>query len=184
MGEWSAARHGRTLPPGKTRYLLYRRLGGPQGRSSRAEILVPTGIRPWNVQPSSSVTIPSALPGPCCADSSVVKLQAKPADCQTGCRKQQKKGIIAQMWKALNESAWGWKRSRGPCRQTGGKILLCSGLLSLNPRTSKWRHLNPSKTPPWFPEEHCFWKFPRLRPFVLLARARRGWRWVWSVGGK
>jgi hypothetical protein len=30
-GEWSAARPGRTLPPGKTRYPLYRRLGGPQG---------------------------------------------------------------------------------------------------------------------------------------------------------
>ena len=44
-GEWSAARPGRTLPPGKTRYPLYRRLGGPQGRSGRAEILAPTGIR-------------------------------------------------------------------------------------------------------------------------------------------
>jgi len=32
-GEWSAARAGRTLPLGKTRYPLYRRLGGPQGRS-------------------------------------------------------------------------------------------------------------------------------------------------------
>ena len=39
-GEWSAARPGRTLPPGKTRYPLYRRLGGPQGRSGRAENLV------------------------------------------------------------------------------------------------------------------------------------------------
>ena len=36
-GEWSAARPGRTLPPGKTRYPFYRRLGGPQGRSGRAE---------------------------------------------------------------------------------------------------------------------------------------------------
>ena len=27
-GEWSAARPGRTLPPGKTRYPFYRRLGG------------------------------------------------------------------------------------------------------------------------------------------------------------
>jgi len=27
-GEWSAARPGRTLPPGKTRYPLYRRLDG------------------------------------------------------------------------------------------------------------------------------------------------------------
>ena len=43
-GEWSAARPGRTLPPGKTRYPFYRRLGGPQGRSGRAESLVPTGI--------------------------------------------------------------------------------------------------------------------------------------------
>ena len=44
-GEWSAARPGRTLPPGETRYRLYRRLGGPQGRSGRTENLVPTGIR-------------------------------------------------------------------------------------------------------------------------------------------
>ena len=44
-GEWSAARPGRTLPPGKTQYRLDRRLGGTQGRSGRAENLVPTGIR-------------------------------------------------------------------------------------------------------------------------------------------
>jgi len=49
-GEWSAARPGRTLPQGKTRYQLYRRLGGPQGRSGRAENLVPTGIRSRTVQ--------------------------------------------------------------------------------------------------------------------------------------
>ena len=50
-GEWSAARTGRTLPPGKTRYPFYRRLGGPQGRSGRAENLVPTGIQSRTVQP-------------------------------------------------------------------------------------------------------------------------------------
>jgi len=50
-GEWSAARPGRTLPPGKTRYTFYRRLGGPQGWSGRAENLFPTGIRPRTVQP-------------------------------------------------------------------------------------------------------------------------------------
>jgi len=49
--EWSAARPGRTLPLGKTRYPFYRRLGGPQGRSGRAENLVPTGIRSRTVQP-------------------------------------------------------------------------------------------------------------------------------------
>jgi len=49
--EWSAARPGRTLPPGKTRYPFYSRLGGPQGRSGRAENLVLTGIRSRTVQP-------------------------------------------------------------------------------------------------------------------------------------
>jgi len=50
-GEWSAARPGHTLPPGKTRYPFYRRLGGPQGRSGRTENLVPSGIRSQTVQP-------------------------------------------------------------------------------------------------------------------------------------
>jgi len=49
-GEWSA-RPGRTLPPGKTRCPFYRMLCGPQGRSGRAENLVPTGIRSRTVQP-------------------------------------------------------------------------------------------------------------------------------------
>ena len=49
--EWSASRPGRTLPRGKTRYPFYRRLGGPQGRSGRAENLVPTGILSRTVQP-------------------------------------------------------------------------------------------------------------------------------------
>jgi len=49
-GEWSAARPGRTLPPGKTRNPFYRKLGGPQGRSGWAENLVPTGIRSRTVQ--------------------------------------------------------------------------------------------------------------------------------------
>jgi len=50
-GEWSAARSGRTLPPVKTRYPFYRRLGGPQGRSGRSENLVPVGIQYRTVQP-------------------------------------------------------------------------------------------------------------------------------------
>ena len=49
--EWSAARPGRTLPPGKAGYSFYRRLGEPLDRSGRAEILVPTGIRSRTVQP-------------------------------------------------------------------------------------------------------------------------------------
>ena len=50
-GEWSAARPGRTLPPGKTLYPFYGRLGGPHGRSGRAENLVPTRIRSQTIQP-------------------------------------------------------------------------------------------------------------------------------------
>ena len=50
-GEWSAVRPGRTLPPGKTRYPFYKRLGVPQGRSGRVENLVPTRIRSRTVQP-------------------------------------------------------------------------------------------------------------------------------------
>ena len=50
-GEWSAARPGLTLPTGKTRCPFYMRLGGPQGRSGRAENFVPTGIRSRTVQP-------------------------------------------------------------------------------------------------------------------------------------
>ena len=34
-GGWSKPRPGRTLPPGKSRYSLYRMLGGPQRRSGR-----------------------------------------------------------------------------------------------------------------------------------------------------
>jgi hypothetical protein len=50
-GEWSAACPGHTLPPGKTWYPLYRRLGGPQSRSGRAENLAPPGFNPRTVQP-------------------------------------------------------------------------------------------------------------------------------------
>ena len=50
-GEWSAARPTRTLSPVKTRYSFYRRLGGPQGRSGRAENLAVPGFDPRTVQP-------------------------------------------------------------------------------------------------------------------------------------
>jgi len=61
-GEWSAARLGHTLPPGKTRCPLYRRLVGPQDRSGQVENLVPTGIRFRTVHPL--VAIPTELHGP------------------------------------------------------------------------------------------------------------------------
>ena len=43
------------LPPGTTQNPFYRRLGRSQGRSGRAENLVPTGIRTQTVQPVISV---------------------------------------------------------------------------------------------------------------------------------
>jgi len=45
-GEGSASHPGCSLPLGKTRYPLYRRLGGPQGRSGQVrKISPPIGIR-------------------------------------------------------------------------------------------------------------------------------------------
>jgi hypothetical protein len=44
------------LLPGKTRYPLYRRLGGPQGRSGRVrKISPPTGFDPRTIQPGASL---------------------------------------------------------------------------------------------------------------------------------
>ena len=46
---------GRYLPPGKTRYPLYRRLGGLQGRSGQVrKISPPPGFDPRTVQPVAS----------------------------------------------------------------------------------------------------------------------------------
>ena len=45
----------RSLPPGKTRYPLYRRLGGPQGQSGKVRnISPPPGFDPHIVQPVAS----------------------------------------------------------------------------------------------------------------------------------
>jgi hypothetical protein len=49
---WSAARPGRNLPPGKTRYPFYRRLSVPQGRSGQVrKISSPPGFDPRTVHP-------------------------------------------------------------------------------------------------------------------------------------
>ena len=43
------------LPPGKTQYQLYRKLGGPQGRSGRVRKISPTpGFDPRTAQPVAS----------------------------------------------------------------------------------------------------------------------------------
>ena len=54
-GEGSTSRLGHSLPPGKTRYPLYRRLGGPQDRSWKVQKMSPTpGFDPRIVQPVAS----------------------------------------------------------------------------------------------------------------------------------
>ena len=59
-------RHATTaLPPGKTRYPLYRRLGGPQGRSGRVrKISPPTGIRSPDRPARSESLYRLSYPGP------------------------------------------------------------------------------------------------------------------------
>jgi hypothetical protein len=55
MGVGGQCRAPATLPPGKTRYPLYKRLGGPQGRSERVrKISPPPGFDPRNIQPVAS----------------------------------------------------------------------------------------------------------------------------------
>ena len=51
------------LPPGKTRYPLYKRLGGPQGRSGWVrKISPPAGFDPRTVQPVASRYTDWAIP--------------------------------------------------------------------------------------------------------------------------
>jgi hypothetical protein len=54
-GEGSASRPGHSLPKGKTRYPLYRRVGGPQGRFRKVRKISPLlGFDPRTVQPVAS----------------------------------------------------------------------------------------------------------------------------------
>jgi len=71
-GEWSAARPGRTLPLGKTRYPFYRR-AGLDGR----KISSPPGFDPGPSSPYL-VTILTELPGPQKEDLMAIKLSGEP----------------------------------------------------------------------------------------------------------
>jgi hypothetical protein len=51
------------LPTGRTRYPLYRKLGGPQGRLGRVQnILPPPGFGPRTVQPVATGYTDCAIP--------------------------------------------------------------------------------------------------------------------------
>jgi len=63
MGVGSKRHAPATLPPGKTRYPLYRRLGGPQGQSGQVRKISPTsGFDPRIVQPVASRYTDWAIP--------------------------------------------------------------------------------------------------------------------------
>jgi len=67
-GEWSTPRPGR-FTPGKTRYPLYRRLGGPQGRSGQVrKISLSPGFDPRIVLPLASRYTDWAVAALCFAD--------------------------------------------------------------------------------------------------------------------
>jgi len=86
-GEGSASCHGRSLPPGKTLYPSYRRLGGPQGRSGQVrKILPPPGFDPQTVQPVFShytnyATWPTR--GLTCSGIKTLPVPILPARCET-----------------------------------------------------------------------------------------------------
>ena len=69
-GEWSAARPGRTLPPGRTGYPLYRGWVGPMAGLDGGKSL-PTGIRsldrPAHSQSLYRLRYPSHKPGKYCS---------------------------------------------------------------------------------------------------------------------
>jgi hypothetical protein len=60
---WLAPRPGRFTPPGKTRYPLYRRLGGPQGQYGQVwKISLQPGLDPRTLQPVASRYTDWAIP--------------------------------------------------------------------------------------------------------------------------
>jgi hypothetical protein len=62
-GGLSTPRPGRFIPGKETRYLLYMRLGGPQGRYGRLrKISPPSGFDPRTVQPVASHYTDWAIP--------------------------------------------------------------------------------------------------------------------------
>ena len=64
---WLAPRPGRFIPAKETRYPLYRRLGGLQGRSGRVrKISTPPELDPRTVQPVANHCTDCAIPAQLC----------------------------------------------------------------------------------------------------------------------
>ena len=70
------------LPPGKTRYPLYRRLGGPQGRSGRVRKISPQPeFDPRTAQPVASRYTDYAIT---VTNSSIQSFRSQSSFCDTG----------------------------------------------------------------------------------------------------
>jgi hypothetical protein len=78
-GEGSASRPSRSLSSGKTRYPLYRKLGGPQSRSWQVrKISTPTGIgSPYLPAPSQSLYRPRYRAHICSQRSQLIPFNIK-----------------------------------------------------------------------------------------------------------
>ena len=76
-GEGSVSCPGHSLPLGKTRYPLYRRVGGPQGRSGQVrKISPPPGFDPRTVQSQASrYTNCATRPRTPCRDEIILTVQ-------------------------------------------------------------------------------------------------------------
>jgi len=77
-GDWSAARPGRTLHTGKTRYPFYRGLGGPQAGLDGRKFLSPPGFDHRTVQPVAQLLY--RLSYPAHLTSHPGNFMARPAD--------------------------------------------------------------------------------------------------------
>ena len=97
------SRPGRSLPPGKIRYPLYRRLGGPQGRSGQVrKISPPPGFDLRNVQPvASRYTDYATRPAVCCFQQLQIFI-----DTSSGCRWKNGLQIYRVKLKAIPLQVW------------------------------------------------------------------------------
>ena len=118
------------LPPGKTRYPLYRRLGGPQGRSGRVrKISPPPGFDPRTVQPVASrytdwaIPVATILPwySVCCLESGFPlrkDLKSAPVSSTNGT------GFKESTWNGdALEEGWRWTQAQ-KCRKFLSRLSL------------------------------------------------------------
>jgi hypothetical protein len=116
------------LPPGMTRYPLYRGLGGPQGQSGRLQkISIPPGFDPRTVQPVASRYTDYVIPAHKIAHEVVnIHLYHHIAQC-FGCP-QSSSGIVGLLLTQRNSFGWGRPHSRSGGFGEQNYLLSLSGI--------------------------------------------------------